>query len=101
MLLVAGFLKSLKAGIITGKELCKVYYMHEKDKEWAALRIEFLTANGVSFKTVLRNTLFEKDFKEVFTVQPANANLYSKGLSHHMWSETIDYCCDKGFRIID
>ena len=84
MLLVAGFLRSKKAGVITGKELCKVFYVHEMDKEWVAMRIEFLTANSVKFKTILRNTLFEKDYKSVFTVQPTNASLFSKGLSQHV-----------------
>ena len=67
---------SIKAEIIQGKDFCKVSSLG--DKEWSAIRLEFLTIKSIVFKQKVRDYIFSTDNSNLSTVQPAGITLYGR-----------------------
>ena len=94
--LVVGLRDAIKKGIITSseEEICKVHTLAQSD--WEAIRIEFLTASSMTFKTHMRNQIFKLNNTALGTRQPANTTLYSSTEAAHLLTASISELIRQG-----
>ena len=70
-----GLSEAVRVKAMNGNSNCRMWVVTERD--WTAFRIEFRTANPISFKSAMKSFFSNQSGINMVTNQPKNVYLYS------------------------